>query len=160
MKELKLRLERIFSNSTYTIGHLYVNDQYVCDTLEDTDRGLTSATPIADIKAKKVAGSTAIPLGTYEVLMNVQSPRFIQKIYYKQFCNGFLPRLNNVPGFEGVLIHIGNTHKDTEGCILVGYNRVKGQVINSRVAFEKLMKNHLLPAKKEGVKITIEIKIV
>ena len=55
MKELKLRLERIFSNSTYTIGHLYVNDQYVCDTLEDTDRGLSSATPIADIKAKKVA---------------------------------------------------------------------------------------------------------
>ena len=160
MKELKLRLERIFSNSTYTIGHLYVNDQYVCDTLEDTDRGLTSASQIADIKAKKVAGSTAIPLGTYEVLMNVQSPRFIQKAYYKQFCNGFLPRLNNVPGFEGVLIHIGNTHKDTEGCILVGYNRVKGQVINSRVAFEKLMKNHLLPAKKEGVKITIEIKIV
>ena len=160
MKELKLRLERIFSNSTYTIGHLYVNDQYVCDTLEDTDRGLTSVTSIADIKAKKVAGSTAIPLGTYEVLMNVQSPRFIKKTYYKQFCNGFLPRLNNVPGFEGVLIHIGNTHKDTEGCILVGYNRVKGQVINSRVAFEKLMKNHLLPAKKEGVKITIEIKIV
>lgn len=157
MKNLELKLERIFSNDKYTIGHLTIDGNKVCDTLEDTDRGLVSAQPLDVIKGKKVSGKTAIPTGKYAVAMNVQSPRFVQKTYYKQFCNGFLPRLLDVPGFDGILMHIGNTEKDTEGCILVGYNRVKGQVINSRQAFEKLMRNYLLPAKKEGANITIEI---
>lgn len=157
MKKMELKVERIFSNDKYTIGHLTVDGVKVCDTLEDTDRGLVSTLPLDVIKQKKVSGKTAIPTGKYKLTMNVQSPRFVKKTYYKQFCNGFLPRLLDVPGFDGVLMHIGNTEKDTEGCLLLGYNLVKGQVINSKQAFEKLMRNYLLPAKKEGADITIEI---
>ena len=157
---IKLLLERTYTCPTYTIGHLYVNGQYLCDTLEDTDRGLNQTTPYKEVVKIKVKGKTAIPVGDYTVSMAYQSPKFSKKEYYKKLCNGYLPRLLNVNGFSGVLIHVGNTASDTEGCLLVGYNKVKGKVIDSRIAFEKLMKTWLIPVikSKEEVKLTIKRK--
>ena len=134
---MKLELKRIFRGPKYTIGKLYVDNQYVCDTLEDTDRGLKQTDSLSSIQKKKVYGQTAIPTGTYGITLNVISPKFKDRSWAK-FCNGKLPRLLNVPGYDGVLIHVGNKPEDTLGCILVGYNKIKGQLINSTEAFKKL----------------------
>jgi hypothetical protein len=109
---IKLKLERFFFGEKYTIGRLFVNGTYFCDTLEDRVRDLTNE--------KKVYGETAIPAGTYEVRVT-WSPAFKRN----------LPLLLGVPHFEGLRIHRGNYAKDTLGCILVGENKVKGMVINS-----------------------------
>lgn len=134
---MKLELKRIFRGPKYTIGKLYVDNQYICDTLEDTDRGLKQTDSLSSIQKKKVYGQTAIPTGTYGITLNVISPKFKDRSWAK-FCNGKLPRLLNVPGYDGVLIHVGNKPEDTLGCILVGYNKIKGQLINSTEAFKKL----------------------
>ena len=134
---MKLELKRIFRGPKYTIGKLYVDNQYICDTLEDTDRGLKQTDSLSSIQKKKVYGQTAIPIGTYGITLNVISPKFKDRSWAK-FCNGKLPRLLNVPGYDGVLIHVGNKPEDTLGCILVGYNKIKGQLINSTEAFKKL----------------------
>ena len=134
---MELKLKRIAKRDTYTIGKLFIDGVHFCDTLEDTDRGLTQDMPLPVIRAKKRAGVTAIPTGTYKVTLKVQSPRFSKKEMYT-FCNGYLPRLINVTGFEGVLIHVGNTARDTEGCILVGRNTQVGKVLESRVTFQRL----------------------
>ena len=73
---MKLLLKRIAKQKTYTIGKLYIDGVYECDTLEDTDRGLSDDMSIAEIKKKKVYGQTAIPTGTYEINMDVVSPKF------------------------------------------------------------------------------------
>ena len=137
MEELNLTLKRIAKRPTYTIGRLYVEGKYFCDTLEDTDRGLRQSLPESVNKAKKIKGLTAIPTGKYRITLDVQSQRFSQVAFYK-YCNGYLPRLLNVPAFDGVLIHVGNTAKDTEGCILVGENKAVGKVLNSRETFLRL----------------------
>lgn len=134
---MEIRLKRIAKRETYTVGHLYIDGELFCDTLEDTDRGLRQDMSLPVIRAKKRAGVTAIPTGRYKVTLKVQSPRFSKKEMYA-FCNGYLPRLVNVIGYEGVLIHVGNTAKDTEGCILVGKNTKVGKVLESRVTFVKL----------------------
>ena len=140
--DVELLLERIAKRKLYTIGKLYINGEYFCDTLEDTDRGLTSDMSGEEIMAIKIKGKTAIPTGTYEVTLGVKSPKFSTSKYQKQygFCNGYLPRLLKVPGYEGVLMHIGNTPEDTDGCLLVGENKVKGEVVNSTNTFKKLYK--------------------
>lgn len=135
---MKIELKRLFIKPTYTIGKLYVDGQYFCDTLEDKVRNLS--------REKKVPGQTAIPSGEYEVIVNV-SPRFKRK----------LPRLLNVPGFEGILIHRGNTPEDTAGCILVGENKQPGRVINS-TGYELKLTDMLERAMEKNDKITIEIK--
>ena len=134
---MKLKLKRIALRDTYTIGKLYVDGQYFCDTLEDRVRDLT--------KEKKVPGETAIPAGTYNMVVNV-SPKFKR----------MLPRLLNVPQFDGILIHRGNTAKDSAGCILVGENSAVGKVLNSTY-WEKRVTEHLLEAQDKGedIKITI-----
>ena len=134
---MEIKLKRIARKPGYTIGKLYADKQYVCDTLEDRDRGLTSSMSDAQICGMKVHGETAIPTGRYLVDMKTVSPRFGSRQQYK-FCGGKLPRLTGVPGYSGVLIHIGNTAKDTEGCILVGENKKVGMVMNSTQAFKKL----------------------
>lgn len=148
----KLRLERIFSNNTYTIGKLYLNGKYICDTIEDTDRKLSSNMTVDEIKKIKVQNKTAIPYGTYKVAMDVVSPSYSKVDYYVKNYGAKIPRLLNVKGFEGVLIHPGNTEKDSAGCIIVGSNKVKGKVINSRAIFDKLYK--LIKGKND---LTIEI---
>lgn len=150
---MKLLLNRHFKGEKYTIGKLYINDEYFCDTLEDVDRGLTQNMNIGDIKEKKVMHQTAIPTGTYKITLNIQSPKYSQRKQY-DFCKGYLPRLIDVPGFEGILIHIGNKPGDSSGCILVGENKVKGQVINSTTTFKKLYEK----LKNAKEKIEIEIK--
>lgn len=134
---MKLLLERFHKGKEYTIGRLYIDGELFCNTLEDTDRELTQDMPHEQIKAAKVYGNTAIPRGTYKVTLNVVSPRFKNRKAYT-FCGGRLPRLIDVPGFDGILIHIGNTPEDTKGCILVGWNDEKGKVVRSTEAFKKL----------------------
>lgn len=133
-------LKRIYKGETYTIGHIYIDGEYVCDTIEDKDRGLTDQMNEQDIKKVKVANQTAIPTGTYKLTLDVVSPRFVKKPYYYSFCKGKLPRLLRVKGFDGILIHRGVDQDSSSGCIIVGYNKVKGKVINSQEAFEKLYK--------------------
>ena len=138
MSNLQMKLDRRYKCNGYTIGHLYVDGRYFCDTLEDVDRGLADTMTEAEIKAKKLKSITAIPTGVYYVTMGTMSAKFGGKPFYRQTCGGKLPRLLGVKGFDGILIHCGNTAKDTDGCILVGENKVKGQLINSRETFRRL----------------------
>ena len=154
---MKLTLERKWPKATYTIGKLYVDGLYECETLEDTDRGLKQTDHIEYIKRRKVAQETAIPKGTYVVSMNTTSPKYSASPWYWQLCKGKVPRLLNVPGFEGVLIHTGNTALDTAGCVLVGKNTKVGQLTQSKETFRALYKKMKAAADK-GEQITVEIK--
>ena len=125
---MELKVKRLFKKSEYTIGKMYIDGKYFCDTVEDTDRDISCNMPLPIIKGVKVYGQTAIPTGTYNVSLTY-SPKF-RKV---------LPLIENVKGFDGVRIHSGNTAADSLGCIIVGENKIKGGVINSRATMEKLM---------------------
>lgn len=146
-------MKRIAKRETYTIGRLSIDGVRFCDTLEDTDRGLRQDMPVSVLKVKKKKSMTAIPTGRYRVTLGVQSPKYKDRQQYA-FCKGYVPRLLNVPAYEGVLIHIGNTSKDTEGCILVGENKVVGEVINSTNTFYRLYER--LRNATDYIYITIE----
>lgn len=153
--EIVFDLMRTFKGKDYTIGKLSVGNRRICDTMEDTDRGLNNNMSLSQIQKLKISHKTAIPTGKYPITLDTQSPRFKSKKQYA-FCKGYLPRLIDVPGYNGVLIHIGNTPADTDGCILVGENKVKGQVINSTATFSKIyniMKRYV----DDGNKIFINI---
>ena len=134
---MELLLQRIARRDTYTIGRLYIDGQYFCDTCEDADRGLRQDLPLSVNQAKKRRGITAIPVGRYRVTLGVKSPKYSKKKQY-DFTRGYLPRLVNVPAFDGILIHIGNTAADSEGCILVGRNTKVGMVLESTKTFKAL----------------------
>lgn len=130
---MEIMLRRTAKKDAYTIGKLYIDGEYFCDTLEDTDRDLKQSMAPSEIAKIKVKSSTAIPVGIYKVTTSVLSPRLSKEKFYVTNCKGGrVPRLLNVPGFEGVLIHAGNVPADTDGCILLGQNKVVGQVINSK----------------------------
>lgn len=152
---IELTLRRIAKRPTYTIGRMYLNGTYLCDTIEDTDRDLDAAMPAAQLKKMKIYGQTAIPTGTYRIDMRTVSPKFASRNWAKPF-GGKLPRLMNVPAYEGVLIHVGNTAADSLGCILVGRNTEVGKVTQSTATFAKLMEI-LVPADRAGEPIYIEI---
>ena len=135
---MKLIVKRIAKKPTYTIGKLYIDGVYFCDTVEDTDRGLFQGQSLDLIKKIKIPNKTAIPTGTYKLTLNVVSPKYSKKAIYQEICKGRVPRLLDVPGYDGVLIHIGNSADDSSGCILVGQNKVVGKVINSTETFRKL----------------------
>jgi hypothetical protein len=135
---MELKLKRIAKKNGYTIGKLSINGKYICDTLEDSDRGLASGMLLDVLKHKKLAHITAIPTGRYQVTMNVISPRLSRSKFYQQFGGGRVPKLLNVPAFEGILIHCGNTAKDTDGCILVGKNSKVGMVLDSKITYSNL----------------------
>lgn len=141
---MKLTLKRRFRGDSYTIGTLSIDGQHFCDTLEDTDRDI-NRNGVFDGQERKQPGITAIPNGTYRVIVAI-SPRFGRE----------LPRLLDVPSFEGVLIHRGNTPQDTAGCILVGENKIKEQVINS-TPYEKELTRRIKAAIDAGESCTIEI---
>lgn len=132
---MKLKLHRTYFGD-YTIGDLYIDGVYFCNTLEDQVRDLSKET--------KVFGQTAIPFGSYQVQVS-RSPKFGRD----------LPRLLNVPHFEGILIHRGNIIKDTNGCILLGENKIKGMVINSTEYEIKLVEILKIALLKERVIIDI-----
>lgn len=153
---MEIKVKRRFKGADYTIGSLYINGVYECDTLEDTDRGLTNDMPLSVIQTKKIYGKTAIPIGTYGIDMNIVSPKFKDRSWAK-ICNGKVPTLRDTRGFERILIHPGNSENDTSGCILPGYNKIKGQVVNSTEAFTKLY-NKMDAAHKRGEPINITIE--
>lgn len=156
---MKLELERRWKKETYTIGRLYVNGELFCNTLEDRDRGLKQTDALFTIKTRKVYGETAIPKGTYGVAMNVTSPKYAAVPWYWQLCQGKMPRLLSVPGFEGILIHPGGSNGplDTMGCILVGRNTKVGKLTESKATFKKLYKE-MAKAVEKGEEITIVIE--
>lgn len=157
MNKMELIVDRKWKRQSYTISNLTIDGKWFCNVLEDADRGLDDSMPLAKIKELKKPSITAIPKGTYEITLDVISPRFCTKSFYKQVCNGKLPRLLNVKGFEGILIHAGNTDKDTDGCLLVGINLERGKVLKSQETFRKLYKM-LSEAKLRGEYIQITIK--
>ena len=137
---MKLELRRIARRETYTIGRLYIDGVYFCDTLEDRDRLLDNSMSVEEIKKKKIYGKTAIPTGTYKVEITY-SPRFKR----------YLPLICNVKGFDGIRIHEGNSDKDSQGCVLVGINDKVGWVSKSRITMNKLLQ------KIKGKELTIKI---
>jgi len=142
---MRLTVLRIANKPTYTIGKLYIDGCYYCDVLEDTDRGLDDDMEESEILKKKVKGQTAKPTGTYPV-----------KITYSPKYKKNMPLIENVKGYSGIRIHSGNTHKDTEGCLLVGKNKEVGKVLESRKTYNALYK--ILSETKERIIIDIRRK--
>ena len=149
---MELVLKRIAKKDDYTIGRLYIKKtvldeysageelEYVCDTLEPQWRDYAKG-------ARKIKGKSAIPEGRYPVVITY-SPKFKQ----------WLPLLVNVPMFSCIRIHAGNDAvNDTQGCILVGENRVRGKVLNSR-KYVKIVKEKIVEAKDKGEGVWIEIR--
>ena len=142
---MKLHLRRLYRKSEYTIGKLYIDGVYFCDVAEDVDRGLYSYMNDGEISKIKVKHETAIPYGKYKVRLSM-SPK------YKKI----LPEIMNVPGFTGVRIHSGNDPKtDSSGCLLPGYNTIKGKVTSSRKVMEALMQKLTALPKEEEIEIEI-----
>jgi hypothetical protein len=138
---MKLHLKRTVCAKAYTLGRLHVNGKYECDTLEDADRQLENN------PEDKVYGETCIPRGTYDVIITM-SNRFKRE----------LPLIKDVPGFEGIRIHPGNTHEDTHGCILVGVLADSGdRIVMSRTTFDGLFQRmERAYDAKEPITITVE----
>lgn len=150
-----LQIERRWQKEKYTIGRLYVDGVLWFNTLEDTDRGLHSGMGEAYIASKKVPGETAIPRGTYEIVL-AKTSTFKNRAWAKKY-SGLVPLLKDVKGFSGILIHPGNTPKDTRGCILPGHNTKVGQVTNSTQCYYRLMDEIFMPAHEAGQSVTIDI---
>ena len=129
---MEIKVKRTAFKQHYTIGKMYINGLFICDTLEDVVRE----------DGVKVYGQTAIPKGKYSVKLTM-SNRF----------KTILPLIENVPMFEGIRIH-GNTDADTHGCILVGTNSEIGKLTNSQIALKKVIT--LLNAAIDKITITIE----
>ena len=140
---MNILLSRDFPKAGYTIGRLYIDGQFFCNTLEDTDRGLTDRMTEKQILFIKIIARTAIPKGTYQIEVTY-SPKYKRK----------MPQLMNVKGFEGIRIHSGNTADDTEGCILLGKNTRPGMVTDSRATVSEFEKR----LKAAGNKATITIQ--
>lgn len=152
---MKLKLHRKYLKENYTIGHLYemVNgvERFICDVIEDKVRDLS--------QEPKVYGETAIPYGTYEITLDVISPKFSKYPFYQEHCNGRVPRLLNVPHFSGILIHCAegaNGAKLVQGCIGVGLNTIIGSLTESKEMFIKVY-TLLKEAKAKGERIWIQI---
>lgn len=139
---MKILVKRVALKENYTIGKMYIDGEYFCDTLEDKVRDLNKDGDLNDIGEGKIFGQTAIPYGTYKVILNMSSK-------FKRL----LPLLIDVPHFSGIRIHRGNKHEHTHGCILVGKNSAIGRLTNS-THYEGL----LIAKMKNKVNITIDIE--
>lgn len=153
---INLVVERKWKKADYCIGRFYVNGTFLCNSLEDTDRGLDKSMPLKSIQLKKVKDKTAIPTGTYIVRLSY-SPKFSTKVWGKKY-NGLVPEIVDVPGFSGVRIHPGTDASSTSGCPIIGDNKIPGKVINSQKRYYELMDDYLMPAHKKSDTITITIK--
>jgi hypothetical protein len=141
---MKLELKRIALKPNYTIGKLFINGTYYCDTIEDKVIDLNKNGKFDD-GLSKVMHQTAIPYGTFKVVVNY-SPKFKRE----------LPRLLDVPYFEGILIHNGNDQNSSSGCIIVGENKTVGKVTNSTFYMNNLTAR-IKDAQNKGETITITI---
>nr|DAL05066.1 MAG TPA: Protein of unknown function (DUF2778) [Crassvirales sp.] len=151
---MKLTIKRTITRNSYTLGKLYIDGVYFCDTLEDRDRGLTQNMSVEQIKSIKVPGETAIPKGTYRVTLDVVSPKFSKYPFYMETCGGKLPRLIDVKGYEGVLIHVADGPKRdslVQGCIGVGNLSAEEYLMNGKKVFAELYN------KLKGNNIELEI---
>lgn len=128
---MNLLLKRMFFSPQLTIGKLFIDGKYFCDTLEDTEREV------------KIQHETCIPRGQYEVIIN-----------YSNRFKKMMPLLLNVPNFTGIRIHAGNTHNDTSGCILIGYNTSPGKLTESRDTYIEFI--DILRKTTEPISILIE----
>lgn len=142
---MEIKVIRKYKKENYTIGQVLVNGKFFCNSLEDKDRGLRQDMSLSQLKKLKVYGKTAIPSGTYEVTV------YFWPKYRKNY-----PLLLNVGAFEGILVHAGTNESHTLGCILIGENKVKGQLTNCEKYVRTLTKM-CEEAKKNGEKITITI---
>ena len=127
---MKIKVDRIYKGESYTIGRMYLNGEYFCDTLEDA------------IRPVKIPNETAIPAGIYKVEVTY-SPRFKRN----------LPLLVDVPNYTGIRIHNGSNKDHTSGCILVGFNTSKGILSDSRKISDQL--TSLLESLSEPIEIEI-----
>lgn len=127
---MKIKVDRIYKGESYTIGKMYLNGEYFCDTLEDA------------IRPVKIPNETAIPAGTYKVEVTY-SPRFKRN----------LPLLIDVPNYTGIRIHNGSNKDHTSGCILVGFNTSKGKLTDSRKTSDQLTEK--LKSLSEPIEIEI-----
>jgi hypothetical protein len=153
---MEIVVKRIALKDDYTVGKMYVDGAYLCDTLEDKVRDYNKDGDLKDANEQKVYSKTAIPYGRYEIAIDVVSPKYAQRASYI-WCGGYLPRLLNVPHFDGILIHAGNSAEDSAGCLLVGENKIKGRLVNSMATLKNLyaiLKS--ADAKDEQIWITIE----
>lgn len=151
---MKLTIKRTITRNSYTLGKLYVDGVYFCDTLEDKDRGLTQNMNIGQIQLLKINGETAIPKGIYKVTLDVISPKFSKYPFYMETCKGKLPRLIDVKGYEGVLIHVADGPKRdslVQGCIGVGNLSAEEYLMNGKKVFAELYN------KLKGNNIELEI---
>lgn len=157
---MELKLKRIALRDTYTIGKLYINGIYECDTLEDRVRDLNKDGDLNDVGEGKVYGKTAIPYGRYKITLKVKSPKFSKYKFYKDVCDGLLPRLLDVKHFDGILIHVADGYKGADllsGCIGVGHNLIKGGLLHGKETFTALYeKLQEADNNNEEIWITIE----
>jgi len=159
MIEIKLKRNPAESGPGYTHGRLFLEEcGFLCWTLEDEDRGLTSDMDLARIKAIKVHGKTAIPTGRYRVELRV-SPKFKDRPWAKPF-GGLVPYILDVPCYNGVCMHVGTTPDDTDGCPLLGMvkGNKRGRLYESTAAYRDLMTHYLVPAHQRGDQIWITIE--
>ncbi len=143
---MEIKLIRKYYQAKYTIGRLYVNNRFFSDCLEPPSLHLTERSALGTILIAKYKGYRAIPTGRYRILIT-RSRRF----------GRWLPLLLNVKGFEGIRIHAGNKPEDTQGCILLGFNRRKGYVLDSTRCVLTLVKM-ITEAIAKGEKVFVEVR--
>lgn len=154
---MEILVYRKWKKVDYTVGRMSIDGVTICNTMEDTDRGLDDGMQDWQIRNKKIPNVTAIPTGRYKIDMDTVSPKFSKYPFYMEVCQGKLPRIKNVKGFEGILLHCGVDHSNSSGCILLGLNKVRGKLTDSKETFKKvyaLMKE--AHDRGETIYITIE----
>ena len=154
---MKLVADRAWKEDTYTISRLFVDGKRFYESLEDKDRGLKQTDSLKRILEVKIPGETAIPSGTYRITLDIVSPKYKAIKWYDDLCGGRMPRLLDVPGFDGILIHPLTSALESRGCIGVGRNTIKGKLTSSRATFKVLYKM-MEAADKRGEELKIEIK--
>ena len=154
---MNIRIERKTRKNTYTIGKVSIDGKYFCDSLEDTDRGVSQEMPFystggangwwqnGDKKIDKIYGKTAIPTGIYTACS-----------YYWPKFKSYVVQLLRVPGFTGILMHNGMTADHSEGCILLGKNNLIGRLDGDRVYMDALAAR-VMACEKRGERVTVQV---
>ena len=158
-KTLEIYVWRFARLAEYTISRLYIDGEYICDTMEDKDYGFDCTTDVGIIcQAKKMhPAAVAIPWGRYEVDTKYARGFANTHPWYKsQPLGSHIPCLVRVPGYSGILIHCGSNKDHTAGCIIVGYNKVKGALVDSKQAYIKVV-TAIRNANAKGMKTFINI---